>query len=464
MAYERREHMNGFEEFLKESTDDFQMTPSEDVWNSIHHELHTTPKWPYYTLTLIFISLGILTNIMQSQKGEYVSLKTSNHIQTKTIQTVANSISKKSGSSDINFITEPSYNGKTALSETMVKKSFKENSLIESIKKQYSSVLPGTPNQNSTELKFTLAVLEKPIKDLSSLSLIVKDQPIVSDTRILKSEYRIPLSNLYPIRSSENSVIKTQKINNYKKSNSGSLTIRLPRNKNNAWAFYLSPTVSYRKLHGSAQAFNNYSFTRTDVNSAVFHLPMMGMEIGSAYIFNAQNKIRFKLGLQFNLNQYDIRAYNAVPEVTSLNVSGIGQAPIKTIAYHRTFDGFKETWLKNKHIMISIPMAAELRIMGDQKLSLNIAAGIQPTYMLSENPYLISSNLKNYAKAPSDLLRDLNVNGSLESFISIKSGSIRWTMGPQFRYQLLSNFKKTYPFKEHLTDLGFKVGIIKSIK
>ncbi|MFZ9661911.1 MAG: hypothetical protein ACO29O_08535 [Chitinophagaceae bacterium] len=461
MAYERREHMNGFEEFLKESTDDFQMTPSEDVWNTIHHELHTTPRWPYYTLTLIFISLGVLTNIIQSQKVEYAGIKPSSLAHTKSTQTLANTVSKKASSTTI--FTELSFNGKKSLPGKFDNKTIKEKSIIESERKQYSSVKIDAPSKTSSEIKNLLAVLDKSTKDLSTRPIQLMSQPILSDPRNLKSEYRVPVTNFNQIRTSEKVAIKPQKINSYKNSNPA-LAIKLPRNKKNAWAFYFSPTVSYRKLHGTAQAFNNYSFTRTDVNSAVFHLPMMGMEIGSAYIFNAQNKIRFRIGLQLNLNQYDIRAYNAVPEVTSLNVSGIGQTPIKTIAYHRTFDGFKETWLKNKHIMISIPMATELRIMGNQKLSLNIAAGMQPTYMLSENPYLISSNLKNYAKAPSDLLRDLNVNGSLESFVSFKSGSIRWTMGPQFRYQLLSNFKKTYPFKEHLTDLGFKVGIIKSIK
>jgi hypothetical protein len=51
------------------------------------------------------------------------------------------------------------------------------------------------------------------------------------------------------------------------------------------------------------------------------------------------------------------------------------------------------------------------------------------------------------------------MNTSFETFVSYKSGNVRWQIGPQVRYQLRSSFDKRYPFKENLFDFGLKVGI-----
>lgn len=476
MAFERNENMNEFEEFLKESSDEFQMNPSDRVWNAVRNELHTTPKWPYYTLALIFISLGILTNINQYQKSQSSNTIASKlNQQVLQIQSEASNTVRNSSIKGINSGRDNSYTKSKTHSKNITFILDKNSYIIASnakrpdfkVKSNTSPTIATTENiLRTTAANSTIVVQNSRLPDLNQIDFITMPQNKKREFSFIK-EFMLKQPNLLfnsiGISASKNPK-QSFKISGEQKNNKLSLASVSKKYRKKAWTVYFSPAVSYRKLRGSAQFFNNYSFTRTDVNSAVRHLPMMGLELGSALIFNPQNKIRFKIGLQFNLNQYDIKAYSAVPEVTSLSVSGIGQAPIRTIAYHRNFDGFKETWLKNKHIMVSIPMATEIRVIGDQRISLNIAAGIQPTYMLSENPYLISSNLKNYAKAPSGLIRNFNVNGSMESFISFKSGNLRWTMGPQFRYQLLSNFKKTYPFTEHLTDFGFKVGVIKNFK
>jgi beta-glucosidase/6-phospho-beta-glucosidase/beta-galactosidase len=83
--------------------------------------------------------------------------------------------------------------------------------------------------------------------------------------------------------------------------------------------------------------------------------------------------------------------------------------------------------------------------------------------LIGNNAYLISTNLKNYAKEPS-LNRKWNINTSVEASINFKSGSFRWSIAPQYRYQLLSSFKNKYPIKENLYDMGLKFGVIKTIR
>ena len=45
--------------------------------------------------------------------------------------------------------------------------------------------------------------------------------------------------------------------------------------------------------------------------------------------------------------------------------------------------------LQNQYLQVTIPIAAELKLMGDQKLQVNIAAGLQPSYLgPPQSPYL----------------------------------------------------------------------------
>jgi len=110
-----------------------------------------------------------------------------------------------------------------------------------------------------------------------------------------------------------------------------------------------------------------------------------------------------------------------------------------------------------------MPIGADLVVIGNKDIAFNIGGSIQPGIMLNNQAYLLSTNLRNYAKAPS-LYRDFNINTALEAFISINTGSLKWNVGPQFRYQLLSSYKQNYPIKEHLYDYGFKVGMTKTLR
>ena len=89
---------------------------------------------------------------------------------------------------------------------------------------------------------------------------------------------------------------------------------------------------------------------------------------------------------------------------------------------------------------------------------MGIAGTLQPTYILSDKAYLISTDFKNYAEVPR-LIRHVNLNTSFETFVNYTSGKTNWQIGPQVRYQVLSSFQNKYPVKENLFDFGVKVGV-----
>jgi len=182
-------------------------------------------------------------------------------------------------------------------------------------------------------------------------------------------------------------------------------------------------------------------------------------------IYPLTKKLNIRAGLQANYNQYQIDAYSSVPEIANYGMNNLrtGSTPISTVSYYSNTDGYRKATLRNEHYMLSLPLGLDYRVMGNAKVNLTVGTSIQPTYVFANYSYLISTNLKNYAKAP-NLNRRWNMNSSVEASLNVQQGKFRWSIAPQFRYQLLSSFKEKYPIRENLTDMGIKVGIIRTIQ
>ncbi|HEX2535584.1 MAG TPA: hypothetical protein VHK69_17700, partial [Chitinophagaceae bacterium] len=98
------------------------------------------------------------------------------------------------------------------------------------------------------------------------------------------------------------------------------------------------------------------------------------------------------------------------------------------------------------------------KLHGDDKVQFGVATSVQPTYVLGDRAYVISSDYKHYAEVPW-LIRRWNLNTNLETYVAYSTGKVQWQVGPQVRYQVLSSFVQKYPVKENLFDFGLKVGV-----
>ena len=232
-----------------------------------------------------------------------------------------------------------------------------------------------------------------------------------------------------------------------------------------SWQLFITPTVSYRKLSVNKSLDNpsssNYPFASlTDINSAVTHKPDMGLQIGASGRYPLTRNLKLRGGVQFNINRYDIKAYSFNGEVATidLNGGGNGNNTISTWTYYRNYAGYKSNWLKNYYFSVSAPIGLEMKLLGNKKTYLGIAGTLQPTYVLNDRAYLISTDYKNYAEVPR-LIRHVNLNTSFETFVNYTNGKTNWQVGPQVRYQILSSFHNIYPVKENLFDFGIKVGV-----
>ena len=230
---------------------------------------------------------------------------------------------------------------------------------------------------------------------------------------------------------------------------------------------FLTPTVTYRRLsenkdfiNASQSVSNTLSYTAfTDINSLVKHKPDIGFQFGLTTSYPLFKNLNLVGGLQFNVSKYDIRAYQSNSEIATIALnSGAGANSVSTTSNYRNFSGTKLNWLRNFYFSASAPIGLDLKLAGNKRTTVGIVGTIQPTYILGDQAYLITTDYKNYAEMPS-LVRKFNTNVGLEVYGTFNTGKTKWKIGPQARYQTRSSFKAQYPIKEHLFDFGIKLGI-----
>jgi len=228
-----------------------------------------------------------------------------------------------------------------------------------------------------------------------------------------------------------------------------------------SFQYYFTPTISYRKLSENKSYIrqNSGALIYGDINNVVTHKPDLGLEVGVSARYALNKILKVRAGVQFNTSRYDIKAFSYATERTTIALNtGYSVDSIRPYSNYRNFNGYQSDWLHNFYFQISMPVGIEVKLAGDDKVQFGIASTLQPTYILGDRVYLLSSNYKNYAEVPS-LIRRWNMNTSLEAFVSYSTGKMNWQIGPQVRYQLYSSYVKEYPVKENLFDFGLKIGV-----
>ncbi|WP_336516060.1 hypothetical protein [Pollutibacter soli] len=470
---ERNFYTEGFEGFLKDKSDQYKLYPSDKVWKNINKKLHPKRRWPYLAAALLLVGLGVggkfyveensegqTLSAPVTNDGSILSQKKSKDLQqNNTSGKAENAHQSKPGSASLVSPLRVSY----------LNPAFKKPEVVEDQNSLTGDEFGKTGNPaTETDNLITYPDLAMGIE---------ADQKITNSPDLLMNR---PIETIgAPNKSSlvkRSIVVQTREESEAQLSLTQKAIYKLSRvTKKTGWEFHIAPSVSYRRLIGKATdiPFNYTAGTMystnavqgTDVRLAVDHDPSIGMEVGGSLVYPLTKNLRVRAGLQFNYNRYQIKAYSYKPELATFGVdySGANARSINTISYYRNYSGNSLTRLHNERFMFSVPLGVELTLFGNDKVTFNVASTIQPTYIFDNNSFLISTNLKNYAQEPK-LYRNWNVNAGLEGFLSIKTGSYNWVVGPQFRYQILSSYKDNYPISEHLVDYGFKIGVMKPIR
>lgn len=436
-----------FERFLKGSADGLRMRPSDGVWDKINQRMNRRRRGVVITSAIFLITASLFGYyLVDSAKSITDPMATSNIIQERPVKAV------------IPFSNDNLNNTNTTRPTTATSNNVTRN-----------VATPSTPDRfNNLLMPALVAALPifDPLNTTALLTQFEGGENMVEGTVV--DEYE-PNTSTAQEATYENKVVKKGEypytiesvVNLYKRQ------FKSPKTE---WQFIFTPTVSYRKLSENKSflrqvPITNASFStalRTNVNNVVSHKPALGLEMGMAFKYRVSNSLKLRSGLQFNISRYDIKANSSYqPELATIalnNTSGVDS--INTFTRYRNVKaaGMNGDWLENSYFQVSMPVGAELRLFGNKNTHVGIATTVQPTYVLGDRAYLISTDYKNYSQVPS-LTRRWNVHTALETYIGYSTGKLNWQVGPQVRYQLLSSFDSEYPVKENLFDFGLKVGV-----
>jgi hypothetical protein len=454
-----------FEKYIKRNADQYRMIPSEKVWKGISNNLHIRKRW--YGLGLALLLLGTAVAVTWVMISYPVSLKQGigSDKNVKTSET-SRAIKQDQMKPSVTIGSIPSFDKFNKKEDNSIADNPYDDLAINSNPDLRSLLIVESINPLARSSEKSLRNITDETK-LNSLQITGIDPEITDDN--------IPLDNKTSFSNPVNILAEKKSNLNYYpltiESAVSSYQAKKPGFKKKiTWQLFFTPTVSYRKLSdnksfkNSSFFFNNQGYgypfaSSADVNSAVTHKPDLGLELGFSAGYPLSRSLKLTAGLQFNINRYDIRAYvyNREPATINLN-GGSGNNSVTTWTSYRNYNGYKSDWLKNFYFSVSAQVGAHVKLFGGNKTYYGVAGTIQPTYILRDRAYLISTDYKNYAEVP-DLIRHFNINTSFETFISYKTHNTRWQIGPQVRYQVLSSFQSKYPVKENLFDFGVKIGI-----
>jgi len=435
-----RNFNNEFERFLKENADQYRMYPSAKVWSGVYNALHTRRKWFGLGIVLLLLT-GSLVTVLITHSPKETPITANKPIAGET--RLAPSQIAVPGKR----IAENKLQNNSPLVVTT------GNRQVISTKDFYATTWNDLPvDGNNLHFNEPAATNSEPIA--INITDELTDQDIINNARAQKiSVYPKKFTASNPFDWTIESVLNS---------------FHTPGQKRFALQFNFTPTISYRKLSAnkaflrsaSLQANASSSFAALyDVNSAVTHKPDIGLELGFTTKYSLATNFRVKAGLQFNVNRYDIKAFNYRMELTTIALNtNAGVDSVDILSSHRNFSGYKSDWLQNFYFEISAPVGIEIDLAGDDRVQFGVAGTIQPTYILGDRAYLLSTDYKNYAEVPW-LIRKWNMSAGLETFVAYSTGKMKWQVGPQVRYQLLSSFVDKYPVKENLFDFGLKVGV-----
>jgi Outer membrane protein beta-barrel domain len=422
------------EDFLNEELEYSKMTPSSAVWDRISKEVKPHYRWALWVLTLLmlFVPYSLVMYYLPSKHGS--SLAYTNSTNKTTTQFSDNNIP----------VTRASKASKITLHNNDI--------AVE------SSPISNVINNNSREE-------EKPVSSMTG----VGDNRTGSEAIALQTGIRSSLT-LSDRVNADLQFIQPKKIAN-KNTQTNSLPVKAKSATKFSIEVYATPSISYRNLKDDKtrlqyyrDIYRNNPFTDNiaakNVNTVLNQKAGFGKEIGIGTRYTLNNRWKLKAGLQFNVQQYSTEAYQTTGTANYAFVKNNALDSVSTKALYAT-DGTNKVELNNTMYQLSIPIGIQWDAIKKKKFSLGIGASIQPTYLIQDDTYVVSTDYKYFSKG-SKFSKTWNLNSAVDLSFNYSNKDFIWYFAPQFRYQLGTTYQDIYSIKEHRWDLGLKIGVVKT--
>ena len=517
---EQEFYRDEFEQLLKDTTEDFKMYPSRKVWHSIYNDLHPDRKWPSFAVCLFLLTIilyvGVNNNnaINNESRRNTLPVALNNagagneakdkigieqEVTGKTVpadQTAltAGNLLPHRHSTSIYQAPAPVFTNLADLSDAAADNSTDNGRVVDGKESDRSVntsnvsfenaatfttdnrtaitvVTPGTDRGNSSTPELNTETNE------TSVPVAFSALPQINTEVLSKTDLApaLPLANSNALVASNKSIQKDTRerewIEDYAFHNAPNLSKKLFRGLSTQ--FYVTPSIGYRvmfknrdyKYDDNALVTNNAARTADD-KTELNQQATMNLEAGLAVLKDMGKKWRIKAGIQFNYTDYLTYAQK-LDHPTQTNLVLDDQLTGTTIssynAEYANIPGKNDSKLHNRTLQLSVPIGMDYKLLSNRTLNWHVGATLQPTYVTRGYSYLLSTD-KNYLVEDPALIRKLNLNGAIESFVSIKLPSGTFVnLGPQFRYQLLSMHSKSYLYTEKPYSVGFKIGFTRPL-
>ena len=397
-------NIDSLEQFLKDSLIDFKMQPKKRVWKSIYNNIHPSKKMPS-----AFTSLIILISIFSLGINNTVERNTiSTNIITTTLKPTTNSINSK----EIVLINKIKPIEHSTLMPRLKNKIILLSTLMIANKNQ-SLKHKIDQNLKSSQMNAAPILLNATVNNIDLHSSLITDKKEISN----RPNYKITNDNLNRLFSYE---------------------------------LYAAPSIWSRNLgnNGGENGLNNLN--QNDKNHSYSYSNNLNFEAGGAVLLNVTKAFRIKAGMQLNYSKYKLKDNNLD------NLSTAKSNLLSSSDMGKTMSLGDDNAINYSSYQISFPIGTEFEIAGNNWLHWFAGAAIEPTYRLGDFSTIDDHN---NAFNQSDK-RKWNINTSVETFLSLKiSNGAYLNAGPQLKYQLLSNYDKTYNYNEKFYNIGLKLGI-----
>ena len=458
-----------FENFLKENANDFLMVPSRKVWYSIYNDMHPDRKWPSMAVCLLILSAVLYIGVSNNNSLSIAARKANAGNLSGIDSNVLNN-----NTSPLTAMQQP------GLQNISINNAANENNILPSQQEDdINGAFPGDAGDNAG----------------NNIQSVNDKVVLVPSTGISLSAGARSSMNILPAGASAEELAATALRNTVKENNPSSGTDapnidladskKVAPKKNTAeiantittdndlaWKedyafrnkplekkfrkhasieYYITPSFGYRGFFNS----NKQRIAALNGETRLNDGGALNLELGAALRYKVSRNVRLTSGLQLNYTNY-ISKVTALqhPTQTALAVSDENVFRSSDYAVKSGSGRLNKTTFQ-----IAMPLGADVRIAGHKKLQWHAGATIQPTYVASGSAYVLSADGKNYI-SETPLLRKWNMNAGFETFVSFKPATgVTLNVGPQFRYQLLSTYKKEYNYTEKLYNVGVKIGI-----
>ena len=495
-------YKDDFEQFLKDTTDDFLMVPSRKVWYSIYNNIHPDRKWPSMAVCFLILSAVLYIGVSNNNSLSDAARRAS-------IESLADFAKNYSASQKAAQVGKGTLNSKHITHYLYPENKFDNDFLINNHDQRLLADLLKTeitPEDSYTSAnvgELSSADIINLQRDLSPVSSATynTDESVssgINNNEVLKSKILKPATknspaidaisisgdkdpaltmsdlsmNHTPVATEIKTALKIA-ANNNERSWKEDYAFRnkplMSKFKERAIiSYFITPSVGYRIVSkiretqipiepiSSSSFISNAPASALSVNQPIVDGKALNLEVGAILKYAVSENLSIKAGIQGNYTNYTSKGIDlGHPSQVQLAVNN----PYNSTG-SSTFSAISGSDMLNRSsLQIAIPLGADFKIAGSRKIKWYAGTSVQPTYIFSGNSYVLSADEKNYV-SESSLIRKWNLNTAIETFLSFKaSPGVTLNVGPQFRYQLLSSFKNEYNYSEKLYNIGMKIGI-----